>query len=93
LYVFDQLSLKTSNLPNTKGTFDVNLVFTATLTCTKRALFITKKGTFCPLKKLGEGGHVPPGSYAPEDNVLRIYTISKPENKFTTMSDKVSGPK
>jgi hypothetical protein len=51
-----------------KGTFDVNLVFTATLACTKRALFITKKGTFSPLKKLGGGGHVPlvpPGSYAP----------------------------
>jgi hypothetical protein len=36
---------------NKKGTFDVNLVFTATLACTKRALFITKKGTYSPLKK------------------------------------------
>jgi hypothetical protein len=26
-----------------KDTFDVNFVFTATLACTKRALFITKK--------------------------------------------------
>jgi hypothetical protein len=34
---------KTWKFPNKKGTFDVNLVFTATLTCTKRALFITKK--------------------------------------------------
>jgi hypothetical protein len=31
---------------NKKGTFDVNLVFTAT----KRALFNTKKGTYSPLK-------------------------------------------
>ena len=37
---------KTWKFPNKKGTFDVNLVFTATLACTKRALFITKKGTF-----------------------------------------------
>jgi hypothetical protein len=42
---------------NKKGTFEVNLVFTAILACTKRALFITKKGTFSPLKKIG---HVPP---------------------------------
>jgi hypothetical protein len=39
-----------------------NFQFTATLACTKRALFITKKGTFSPLNKFG--GHVPPGSYA-----------------------------
>jgi hypothetical protein len=64
LHVFDQIFFKTSKLPNKKGTFDVNLVFTTTLACTKRALFITKKGTFCPLKKIG--GHVPPGSYAPD---------------------------
>ena len=38
--------LKTWKFPNTKGTFDVNLVLTATLACTKRAIFITKKGTF-----------------------------------------------
>jgi hypothetical protein len=37
------LFLKTSKLPNKKGTFYVNLVFTATLPCTKRALFITKR--------------------------------------------------
>jgi hypothetical protein len=42
LHVFDHIFLKTSKLPNKKGTFDVNLVFTATLACTKRALFITK---------------------------------------------------
>ena len=34
---------KTSKFQNKKGTFDVNLVFTATLAFTKRALFITKK--------------------------------------------------
>jgi hypothetical protein len=59
---------KSWKFPNKKSTFDVNLVFTATLACTERALFITKKGTFSHLKKLG-GGHVPPvapsGSYAP----------------------------
>jgi hypothetical protein len=37
---------KTWKFPNKKGTFDVNLVVTATLAGTKRALFITKKGTF-----------------------------------------------
>jgi hypothetical protein len=47
---------KTWKFPNKKSIFDVNLVFTTTLT--KRALFITKKGTFSPLKKFG--GDVPP---------------------------------
>jgi hypothetical protein len=42
-----------------KGTFDVNLVFTATLACTKRALFIPKKGTFSLLKKFW-GARAPP---------------------------------
>jgi hypothetical protein len=46
LHVFDQIVLKTWKFPNKKGTFDDNLVFTATLACTKRALFITKKGNF-----------------------------------------------
>ena len=46
LHVFDQIFYKTWKFPNKKGTFDVNLVFTATLASTKRALFITKKGTF-----------------------------------------------
>ena len=41
-----KLFLKTSKFPNKKGTFDVNLVFTATLAWTKRALFITKKGKY-----------------------------------------------
>jgi hypothetical protein len=47
--------LKASRFPNKKGTVDVNLVFTATLACTKRAVFITKKGTFGPLKKFAIG--------------------------------------
>ena len=38
--------LKTWKFPRQKGGFEVNLVFTATLACTKRALYITKKGTF-----------------------------------------------
>ena len=46
LHVFDQIFKKKWKFPNKKGTFDVNLVFTATLACTKSALFITKKGTF-----------------------------------------------
>jgi hypothetical protein len=64
--------LKTWKFPNKKGTFDVNLEFTATLACTKRALFITKKGTFSPLKKF-----VPPVPaslyviYSPRRAVLR----------------------
>ena len=57
---FTKFFKKTWKFPNKKGTFDVNLVFTATLACTKRALFITKKGTFSPLKNGGGGGHVPP---------------------------------
>jgi hypothetical protein len=40
LHVYDQIFSKTSKLPNKKVTFDVNLVFTATLACTKRALFL-----------------------------------------------------
>jgi hypothetical protein len=35
--------LKTSKFQNKKGTFAVNLVFTASLACIKRALFITKR--------------------------------------------------
>ena len=56
--------LKTLKFPNKKGTFHVNLVFTATLACTKRALFITKKGHFWSFEKIGGGGgtcpHAPP---------------------------------
>jgi hypothetical protein len=70
---FTNFFKKTGKFPNKKGTFDVNLVFTATLACTKRALFITKKGTFhhnfsfSPLKNWGGGCApcAPPGSYAP----------------------------
>jgi hypothetical protein len=57
--------LKISKIPNKKGTFDINLVFTATLPCTKGALSITKKGIFGPLKKWGGVPPVPPGPYAP----------------------------
>jgi hypothetical protein len=46
LHVFDQIFFKNWEISKQKGTFDVNLVFTAILACTKRALFITKKGTF-----------------------------------------------
>jgi hypothetical protein len=56
---------KTRKFPNRKGTFDVNLVFTATLACSKRVLFITKKalcitkkGTFSPLN-WGGGARTP----------------------------------
>jgi hypothetical protein len=58
--VFEKFSLKKFNFPNKNGTYCVNLVFAATLPCTKglglfssqkRALFITKKGNF---------SHVPP---------------------------------
>jgi hypothetical protein len=55
-------------LGNKKGTFDIKIAFTPMLACTKKALFITKKGTFSPLKNCfwrgggggGGGGHVPP---------------------------------
>jgi hypothetical protein len=46
LHVFDEIFFKNLEISKQKGTFDVNLVFTATLACTKRALLITKKGTF-----------------------------------------------
>jgi hypothetical protein len=55
--------LKASKFQNKKGTFDVNLIFKATLACAKKVLFITKKGTLGPLKKLGGGGHVPPAGF------------------------------
>ena len=43
------------------------MVFTVTLACTKRALFITKKGA---LKKIGGGARTPrpPGTYIPGPN-------------------------
>ena len=52
LHVFDQLKKKTWKFP--KGTFDVNLVFTATLACTKRALLVL----LSPYK-IGGGGKPP----------------------------------
>ena len=42
---------KTSKFPNKKGTFNVNIIFTATLACTKRALFHHKKGHFWSFQK------------------------------------------
>jgi hypothetical protein len=63
---------------NKKGTFDVNIVFTATLACTKRALFITtplfgiwhfatgERALFVSSENLG-GGLDSPGSYAPDE--------------------------
>jgi hypothetical protein len=63
---------KTWKFPNKKGTFAVNLVFIAIFACTKRALFITKRGTFGLLKKFG--GHVPlcpPGPYTPAYNTQK----------------------
>jgi hypothetical protein len=59
---------KLGNFQTKRAPLMLNLAeSTATLACTKRALFITKKGTFYlkkqgtfnPLKKLG-GGHMPP---------------------------------
>jgi hypothetical protein len=69
---------KTSKFQNKKGTFDVNLVFTATLAFTKRALFITKKGTFSPLKNIwgARAPCAPPGSYAPEQpRKMQLYAL------------------
>jgi hypothetical protein len=46
LQVLDQFFFLIWKFSNKKGTFDVNLVFTATLACTKRAFSITNKGNF-----------------------------------------------
>jgi hypothetical protein len=97
LHVFDQIVFKNIDISKQKRHFDVNLVFTATLTCTKRAFFITKKGTFGPLfKEIWGGGHVPPGSYASgcldqtKDTLViygRVYTISLgPVHEFVCVS-------
>ena len=59
LHFFTKFFKKTWKFPNKKGTFDVNLVFTATFKLVQKGHFITKKGTFSPLKNWG-GGHVPP---------------------------------
>ena len=51
-----KLFLKASKFPNKKGTFDFNLVFTATLASLyKKGTFHHKKDTFGPLKKWGGG--------------------------------------
>ena len=53
LHVFDeQMFLKTSKFSNRKGTFDVNLVFTAIFD-SKKGTFHHKKGTFGPLNTPG----------------------------------------
>ena len=51
--------LKTSKLPNKKGTFDVNPVFIATLACTKKSTFHHKKGHFLSFEKIGGGARAP----------------------------------
>ena len=49
LHVFDdQMFLKTWKFSDRKGTFDVNLVFTA-IFASKKGTFHHKKGTFGPL--------------------------------------------
>jgi hypothetical protein len=83
--------LKTSKFPNKNGTFDINLVFTATLSCTKRALFITKKGTFGPLKKFGRARAPcasPPGSYALV--CLILYLVAMNINAYTFHANKIN---
>ena len=57
LHVFDQnFYKKTWKYPNKKGTFDVNLVFTATLASTKRALLSQKRALLVLWKNWGGGG-------------------------------------
>jgi hypothetical protein len=52
--------LKTLKFPaNKRGTFDVNLVFTATLACTNRGTFHHKKGHFWSFEKIWEGARAP----------------------------------
>jgi hypothetical protein len=73
---FNKFSLKTSKFPNKKGTFDVNLVFTATLACTKRALSITKKGmTFgAPCAPPPRFLH-PEGKIQPQTQMFKMFFI------------------
>jgi hypothetical protein len=68
LHVFDHIFLKMWKFPNKPDTFDVNLVFTATLASTKRALFITKS-----FGKIGGGGHVHPVPPPVPTPLLRIF--------------------
>jgi hypothetical protein len=46
LHVFDHIFKKNLEISKQKGIFDVNLVFTATLACTKQGTFHHKKGHF-----------------------------------------------
>ena len=57
-------------LGNTKGIFDVKLVFTVPRVCTKRVLFITKRALWSYLKILGGArAHCALGSYAPVSHI------------------------
>jgi hypothetical protein len=74
-----KLFWKTSKFPNKKGTFDFNLLFTATLACTKlqRHYSDISLWSFEKIWEVRAPAPPPPGSYAPavvssnEVNVLR----------------------
>jgi hypothetical protein len=72
--------LKASKFPNKKATFDVNLVFIATLA------FHHKKGHFFSIKKNGGGvGHVPPVPsrfIRPWWNIFTVYTVDETDWKI-----------
>jgi hypothetical protein len=76
---FTNFLFKTSKFSNKNGTFDVNLLFTATLACTKRVLFVTKKGNFDPLKKLG-GACAPRAPPVPTPLLAAVKNIVNIEN-------------
>jgi hypothetical protein len=58
LHVFHQIFLETSKFPNKKGTFDINLVFTATLSLAlwQKWHFSSQKWHFWSFEKMGGGG-------------------------------------
>jgi hypothetical protein len=66
-----------TEFPNKKGTFGVNLVFTTTLACTKRALFITKRALFITKK-----GTFSPFSPPPRCGLVNSYHLLKLEKPF-----------
>ena len=52
-HVFDQIFFKNIKFPNKKGTFDVNLVFTATLACTIDILYtLDSASNYSDIQKL-----------------------------------------